>query len=495
MTWIFCLFTAVALAGTPAIPHITTDPLLPQKYRAVPPGEYPCSVNIHVSETGTVTDVTAVECDPEALWPLATAIVQWTFEPATENGLPVASILPYTSVFEVRTLLPRKNVVGFVGVAVSAGGTGFGGAEGRIHLGEQISFSAGADVDRDLLEGSLTRVYTPVVRGDVTISSRRRHFERRGIYGLTIGAFTDAYAAVGAYGGFRGEVMTGIPGLSFGGDAGLATLFTDPDVFNDVGVWSQQGVSPFYPWLRASLIWYAPLPRDHFIVVPREQDPVVFEPVPPPEEEVADVDGAPFPGIRGVHWADIEPSLGEVPPTGPGFALYPPGSYECNVRVEVGIDGLPGRIRVERCPEAGKADAAATLAKWRWAPRPEGAPLQSVFPAPIFVERDDASMVRAQSVSLLVDGKAAPLPRFARNPLVFVANYVAPTWVSTRPTRSCAVDVDVDATGKLLGVDWVSGDIEVKPRVDEALAQWRFYPVPVDGELVPVRVRLILCDE
>jgi hypothetical protein len=40
----------------------------------------------------------------------------------------------------------------------------------------------------------------------------------------------------------------------------------------------------------------------------------------------------------------------------------------------------------------------------------------------------------------------------------------------------------------------VSGDIEVMPRVMEALREWVFYPVAVDGELTAVRARLSMCD-
>jgi hypothetical protein len=63
-----------------------------------------------------------------------------------------------------------------------------------------------------------------------------------------------------------------------------------------------------------------------------------------------------------------------------------------------------------------------------------------------------------------------------------------------RPTRSCFVDVDIDAAGNLLATRWVSGDIEVQPRVLEALREWVFLPVAIDGELVPVRARLSMCD-
>jgi hypothetical protein len=487
------LLSFAQAASTPPVAHVLSDPLLPQKYRSVPPGKYPCSVVIEVSAEGKPTDVKPTECDDEAFWALATAILTWSFDPATQDGVPVAGELPYTSEFEVRTLLPRKHIVGFMGAAVSVGGAGWFGAEGRIHLGEQVSLSAGVDVDQDTLEDNLEQIWLPTFRGDFTLSTPRQHFEHRGIYGLTVGGFFDGNGAAGGYAGFRGELMTGVPGLSVGGDLGGAVLFTDPPTYDDVGLWPKFGISPIYPWMRVSLIWYAPLPRDQFVVIPREQDPTVFVPVPPPEEPVEDVDGAAFAGIRAVHWSEIEPSIGDTTPTGPGFAEYPPGTYACNVRVVVGVDGLAARVRVEKCPKAGRADAEANVRQWRWDKHPEGE-VQAVFPAPIFVRRDDAEAVRAQSVLLLNNGASAPLPAFAGNPPVYVKSMFPPEWTMDRPTRACFVDVDLDAGGKQLGSKWVSGDIEVMPRVMEALAKWQFFPVVVDGELTPVRVRLSMCD-
>ena len=51
-----------------------------------------------------------------------------------------------------------------------------------------------------------------------------------------------------------------------------------------------------------------------------------------------------------------------------------------------------------------------------------------------------------------------------------------------------------DLAGKVTARKWVSGDVEVSPRVMEALDQWVFYPVVVDGELAPARVRISMCD-
>ncbi len=488
------LLAAAATAATPPpVAHVLSDPLLPQKYRSVPPGVYPCSVVITVSAEGKATDVRPVECDDEAFWALATAIVAWEFDPATDNGLPVAGELPYTAEFEVRTLLPRKNIVGFVGLAVSAGGSGWGGAEARIHLGEQLSLSAGVDIDQDTYEGSLEDVWLPTFRGDVTLSTPRRRTEHRGIYGFTIGGFGDGLGAVGGYAGFRGELMTGVPGLSLGADLGAAALFTNPPTYDDVGFWPRFGISPLLPWVRASLIWYAPVPRDRFVVVPRTQDPTVFVPEPPVEVPVEDTDGTAFAGIRAVHWSEIEPSFGDTTPTGPGFDLYPPGTYTCNVRVVVGPDGRASKIRVEKCPKAAHADAEVTVREWIWDKHPTGE-VQAVFPAPVFVRRDDAEAVRTQSILLLRDGTTSPLPRFAGSPTVYVKRLVPPEWTMERPTRACFVDVDLDATGTLQASKWVLGDIEVMPRVMEALQQWVFFPVAVDGELVPVRVRLSMCD-
>lgn len=485
--------SAALAASTPPVAHVLSDPLLPQKYRSVPPGVYPCSVTIDVSAEGKATDVHPVECDDEAFWALATAIVTWEFDPATEDGRPVAGTLPYTAEFEVRTLLPRKHAVGFVGILASAGGAGWGGVDARLHVGEQISLSAGVDVDQDTFQGSLQQVWTPVFRADVAVSNRRRSHEHRGIYGVAVGGYTDTVGSAGGYAAFRGELMTGIPGLSVGGDAGVAALFTDPPVFDDVGFWPKAGISPVYPWLRASVIWYAPIPRDRFVVVPRTQDPTVFVPEPPPVEVIDDVDGSAFAGIPAAHWSEVDTSLGGTTPTGPGFAEYPPGTYECNVRVVIGTDGTASKVRVERCPTPGRADAEATVRKWRWEPR--ASEVQAVFPAPIYVDREDAEAVRTQSVQLLVNGAVAPLPKHVRSqPPVFVRSLVPPEWTMERPTRACFVDADLDAQGKLVQSKWVSGDIEVMPRVMEALAKWEFFPVVVDGELTPVRVRLSMCD-
>ena len=492
---ILALFAGLAqAASTPPVAHVLSDPLLPQKYRSVPPGVYPCSVLIDVSAEGKVTDVKPVECDEEAFWALATAIVSWDFDPATTDGAPVAGQLPNTAEFEVKTLLPRKNIVGFVGAVASVGGAGFAGAEGRIHLGEQISVSAGVTMDLDTLEGSLASVWVPTINGDVTLSSRRRSHEHRGIYGLTVGGFGDGYGSAGGYAAFRGELMTGVPGLSLGGDAGISTLFTDPTTYDDVGFWPRAGTSPIYPWLRASLIWYAPIPRDRFVVVPRTQDPTVFVPEPPPDEVVEDVDGSAFDGIPAVHWSELEPSIGDITPTGPGFDLYPPGVYTCNVRVAVGPDGRATKVRIEKCPKAAHIDAEATVRAWVWEDVPTRE-MQAVFPAPVFVRRDDAELVRTQSVKLLVGGQAQSLPPTMRtSPPVYVKRLVPPQWTMERPTRSCFVDVDIDAQGTQTGATWVSGDIEVMPRVMEALREWVFYPVAVDGELTAVRARLSMCD-
>lgn len=479
---------------TPPVEHVTTDPLLPQKYRTVKAGTYPCSVVIKVAKDGKATDVEPVECDQDAFYALATAVLQWEFDPGTKDGVAVDADLPYSTDFEVKTLLPRANVVGFVGGAASVGGAGDVGAEGRIHLGERISFSLGVDIDHDTDVSTLADLWTPVIRGDFTLSSRRQRTEHRGIYGMTIGGFGDQWGSVGTYFGFRGELMTPLPGLSIGGDAGLATLWGSPSVYEDVGFWPRTGSSPFLPWLRASLIWYAPVPRDQFVVVPRPDDPVVYEAVIPEPEPVVDRDGAPFPGIRGAHWSEIEPSFGENTPTGPGFDLYPPGTYPCNVRAAVNADGQPVQVRVEKCPAAGRADALANVQAWEWPHRPGGETLQSVFPAPIFVRHDDALLVHIQSVTPLVNGEAAPLPTNAATPQVWARTLVRPDWGQTRPTRACSVDVDLDATGAVLATKWAAGDIEVMPRVMEALRGWAFYPVAIDGELAPARVRLSMCD-
>lgn len=478
----------------PARAHPTVDPLMPQKYRSVPMGKYPCTVKIHVSAAAGVNDIDNVACDQDAFWALATAIVQWKFEPATQNGVPVDSILDYTNTFEVKTLMPRKHIVGFVGGAVSVGGAGWFGAEGRIHLGEILSVSGGVDVDQDTFDVVQTEVWVPTFRGDATISSRRRHFEHRGIYGFTIGGFGDYFGSAGLYAGFRGEIMTSVPGLSVGGDAGLSFLFTNPATKDDVGFWPRDGGNPIFPWLRASLIWYAPLPTDQFVVVAREQDPFVFEPIIPPPDPLPDLDGEPFPGIRSVHWSEIEPSYGETIQVGDAFGLYPPGSYRCSVRVQVGADGVPTRVRAEHCPKPGRAAAEDTVKRWRWPSHLLKEDVQAVFPAPIFVRRDDAELVPAVDVMTMEDGKAKALPRHMPQPSVYVKQYIMPEWTNTRPTGSCFVDVDLDEKGVVQKTRWASGEIEVSGRVMDALNQWQFYPVAVDGELAATRVRLSMCD-
>ncbi len=482
---------------TPAVAHVTTDPLLPQAYRVVPPGTYPCVVDIDLSAQGKPTDVRAVQCDPDALLALATAIVQWEFTPAMRAGLPVASTLRYDTVFEVRSALPRKHLVGFVGASVSAGGSGLGGVEGRIHLGETVSATLGVDVDQDRMEGTGARVVATSVRGDLAFSSRRRHFEKRAIQGLAMGVFADDQGASGSYAAWRGEAMTGLPGLAFGGDVGVAALFTDPPTVDDLGPFVRPGISPFLPWLRATLTWYAPLPRDRFVVVPRAQDPTVFEPPPPPPEETDDLDGAAFAGVPAIHWSEIEPSLGSSPDAGPGFAGYPPGTYACNVRVRIGTDGKALATRAERCPQAGRADAEKAVLGWTWPERPGGTEAQAVFPVPYFVEQEGAVQVHAQVTGVRAAGTDAvgPLPRFAGTPEVWAKTVVAVDYGVTRPTRTCSVDVDLDASGAVVGTRWASGDVEVRPRVLEALAGWRFFPVIVQGEPTSVSARLVLCED
>jgi len=486
---------ALAPGFVPAVLFVTTDPLLPQRYRSVPAGKYTCEVVIDVSKEGQVTDVRPTTCEEESFWALATAIVEWDFEPATQDGIPVDSQLTYTGTFEVRSLLPRKHVVGFVGVVGSVGGAGVAGVDGRIHLGEQLSINGGVDFDRDTLEGSLSEVWTPVFHADVAISSPRQHFEHRGIYGMAVGGYVDGYGATGLYTAFRGEIMTPLPGLSFGGDAGISTLFSDPPTYDDVGIWPRAGANPFYPWLKASVIWYAPVPRDRFVVVPRADDPVVYVP-PPPEPDIRpDLDGVAFEGVPAWHWSQIEPSVGDTTPTGPGFALYPPGTYRCNVRAVIGEDGKVKAARAESCPQAGRADAEANLRAWEWPALAGRGDVQAVFPAPIFVHRDDAAQVRAVSVLLLApDGTTQAPPARATIPGVYVHQYVAPVWTNgNRPTRACYVDVDLTAAGEVTKSRWVSGDIEVQPAVNAALRAWTFYPLVVDGELTPARVRISMC--
>ncbi len=479
---------------TAPVAHITTDPLLPQAYRVVAPGVYPCEVDIHVRADGFVTDVTPVRCDDGALLALATAIVAWEFDPATRDGVKVDGVLRYATSFEVRSALPRKHLVGFVGVGASVGGAGLVGVEARAHMGETLSATLGVDRDQDIEEGTGRALATNVLRGDIAFSSRRRHFEKRAIYGLALGAFLDDVGANGAYAAMRFERMAGPPGLAFGADAGMSVLFNDPPTVDDIGPVTLGSV-PFAPWVRGSLVWYAPLPRDRFVVIPREQDPTVFEPVPPAEEAAPDVDGSAFDGFAAIHWSEIEPSLGAAPEGGDAFSGWPPGTYPCNVRAAIDAAGRAVQVRAEQCPSVGRSEAEATVRGWEWPAREGGATVQAVFPAPFFVAQESATQVRAQVTNVLADGVAKPLPPRAGRPPVWAKASVTPEWGSTRPTRACFVDVDLDARGGLLRTKWVSGDIEVRPRVEEALAGWQFYPVIVGGEATPVRARLVMCED
>ena len=467
---------------------------MPQSYRTVRRGEYPCKVRIDVRANGTVKDVESIACDEEAYYALATAIVQWKFDPATQDGLPIDASLEYANTFTVQTFLPRKHIVGFVGAAASVGGAGWIGGEGRIHLGEQLSFTGGVDLDKDYYSRDFSETWMPTFRADVAISSKRRHFEHRGIYGFTVGGFGDPLGALGMYAAFRGEIMTPLPGLSVGGDGGVAFMFTNPVTVADVGFWEREGINPFYPWLRASVIWYAPLPKDRFIVVPRQDDPTVYEPPIPPVEPPIDT-GKLFDGVRSVHWSEIEPSWGDTTPISPEFADYPPGSYDCDVRAVIDESGKAIATRADYCPSAAKAAAEKNVLAWEWPSRPGSEHLQAVFPAPIFVRRSDAEIVPAQDVMLLVGGKVQSLPRRTSTPSVYVrSGYVPPDWGSTRPTGSCYVDIDVDETGHVIKSRWVSGEIEVSGRVFEALETWKFFPVIVNGERAAARIRLSMCD-
>lgn len=486
--------TASATPGyRPPVAHPTVDPLMPQSYRTVPKGEYPCKVRILVRADGSVRDVEKVECADDPYYALATAIVQWKFDPATLDGVAVDGELEYDNTFEVQSYLPRKHIVGFVGGAINAGGAGWFGVEGRVHLGEQFSLSGGVDLDQDYVRGTLQELWVPTFRADVAISSKRRHFEHRGIYGFAVGGFGDGLGAVGLYSAFRGELMTPAPGLSVGGDGGVAFMFTEPATYADVGLWQRDGANPFYPWLRVSLIWYAPIPKDRFVVVPREHDPTVYEPVIPPPEPPVDV-GAAFEGIASVHWSELEPSWGENTPVGEAFSDYPPGVYRCDVRAAVDNTGKAVAVRAEQCPSSAKAAAEANVKSWEWPARPGDRTLQAVFPAPIFVRRNDAEVVPAREVLLLEGKDAKPLPRRTAQPPVYVYAFVPPDWGVTRPTGSCTVDVDLDPSGKVVDTRWVSGEIEVSRRVYDALDQWRFFPVIVRGERTAVRVRLSMCD-
>ena len=492
----------------PPVPHPTVDPLMPQSYRVTPRGDYPCKVRILVTEAGTVRDVENIQCDQDAFYALATAIVQWKFDPATQDGKPVAAALEYENVFTVESFLPRKHIVGFVGAVVSGGGAGWFGADGRVHLGEQLSFSGGVSVDQDFVPGQADPVWVPNVAVDIAISSKRRHFEHRGIYGFAVGGFGDPYGSVGLYGAFRGELMTPIPGLSLGGDAGAAMLFTEPLTFSDVGIWQESGKNPFYPWLRLSVIWYAPLPKDRFVVVAREMDPTVYEPIIPEPEPLPEMWKS-FEGVTAIHWSQIEPSWGENTPVGPSFDGFPPGTYRCDVRALIDNQGKVLKVRAETCPAAGRADAEKNVSAWEWEPGqayealqkarrapadPATAVVQAVFPAPIYVRGRGGDMVPAQSVNLLVDGEAKPLPARTPAPPVWVERLEPPQWGQTRPTGACHVDVDLDAQGNVLRSRWASGEIEVSLQVMEALRKWKFYPVIVRGEATAVRLRLSMCD-
>jgi hypothetical protein len=492
----FALAEEGASAGfTPPVAHVTVDPLLPQAYRVVPPGVYPCEVDIDVSARGEVTDVRPVRCDEDARVALATAILSWSFEPATRDGVPVDGTLRHATVFEVRSALPRKHLVGFVGASASVGGAGLVGVEARVHLGESVSATAGIDWDQDAMEGTGRRVRATAVRGDLAVSSRRRHFERRAIAGLAMGAFADDHGASGSYAALRVERMAGPPGLALGGDVGVAALFTDPDTVDDLGPFVRPAVSPFLPWLRATLTWYAPVPRDRFVVVPRAQDPTVYEPVPPPEPTETPRESRVFEGVRAIHWSEIEPSLGGAPEAGAGFAAYPPGTYDCGVRARIGADGTAKAVRAERCPTAGLADAEAAVRAWTWPERPGGEDVQAVFPVPFFVDRAAAVQAHAQVLGILGGDGAAPLrPASPGATPVWLHAPVAPAFGMTPPTRPCSVDVDLDVTGTVRAVRWVSGDVEVRPRVLEAVQAASFYPVIVRGDPAPVRARVVLCE-
>ena len=479
---------------TPPLVHITTDPLMPQKYRSVPAGKYTCSVTIQLDPTGKVTDVLPVSCDQDSLWALATAILAWQFDPALQDGEPVASDLPYTTQFEVKTLLPRKHVVGFVGLVGSLGGEAYGSVEGRIHLGETISLSGGVGFDRNKQYYGTYQTMNPTFHGDFAFSSPRQYFEHRGIFGATVGGYVDGGGQSGLYGGFRGELMTAAPGLSVGGDIGVGTVFTSADSDTSLGIFPKIGVQPFYPWLRLSLIWYAPVPRDQFVVVPRADDPVVYEAIIEQPAPLPVDDSRAFAGVAALHWSKIPVSGGENPSAGPEFANYPPGQYTCNVRVLVGDDGNPKQVRAEKCPKAGVAAAETTVRSWKWRARPGAGDVQAVFPAPIYVDRAEAAQVRVSRAALASeDGSTTPIPS-AKIPEVWVKKVYSPVFSNgVNPAGECTVDVDLDATGAVLGTRWRSGNIEVKPRVLEALALWEFYGVPVDGELRPIRLTLPMC--
>ncbi len=476
----------------PPVMHITTDPLMPQKYRSVPAGKYGCSVNIVLDATGKPTDVLPVECDQESLWALSAAIVSWEFEPALQDGVAVASQMPYKTEFEVKTLLPRKHVVGFVGIVGSVGGESILSLDGRVHLGEMISLSGGVGFDQNNRANDTYQTTNTTFHGDVAFSSPRQYFEHRGIFGGAVGFYSDTVGQTGLYGGFRGELMTPSPGLSIGGDIGIATVWYEQGEDSSLGLMPQLGRAPFYPWLRLSVLWYAPVPRDQFVVVPRVNDPVVYEPiieVPPP---VPDEDGAAFVGVPAVHWTRIPASGGRNPVPGPGFENYPPGQYTCNVRVLVAEDGTPEQVRVEKCPAVGKDDAAAMVKTWKWAVRPGEGKIQAVFPAPFFINKDEAEPVRTDLVQLRAADGTLSTPR--RTPEVWVRHLYTPVFQNgVEPTGNCSVVVDLDTAGNIVSTRWKNGEPEIRPRVLEALSAWKFYPVAIDGELAPAQVTLPMC--
>jgi hypothetical protein len=164
------------------------------------------------------------------------------------------------------------------------------------------------------------------------------------------------------------------------------------------------------------------------------------------------------------------------------------------VRALIDDTGLAKAVRAEQCPSAAKRDAEANVQGWEWPPRPGKGDVQSVFPAPIFVRRGDAQIVPARNVLILRDGKTEQLPRRVSEPPVYIHAGLPPDWGSTHPTGACYVDVDLDDRGIQLKVKWVSGEIEVSGRVFDALESWKFFPVIIQGERTPVRVRLSMCD-
>lgn len=479
----------------PAVMHMTTAPLMPQAYRSVPAGKYQCSVTIQLGADGAVTGVLPVACDKEALWALSAAIQTWRFESALQDGQPVASTLAYTTEFDVRTLRPREHVVGLVGLVGSAGGESVASLDGRIHLGETFSVSFGVGVDaNDRKYFRDGRSADATFHGDLALSSPRQYFEHRGIFGGALGLYDDTGGQTGLYGTFRGELMTAAPGLSVGADIGVATVWWVPGSDTSLGMIPRIGALTVYPWLRASLIWYAPVPRDQFAVVPRADDPVLYQEAASPDPEPPSEKGYPFEGVPAVPWSKLPVSGGSNPVPGQAFADYPPGQYPCTVRVVVGADGEPKRVRAEKCPSVGVGAAEAAVETWKWQRREGTGDLQAVFPAPIYVEREDGDTVSVLGVATRSeDGTLVPV-HASRVPDVYVHTLYTPVFTNgVTPSQPCRVDVDLDRMGAVLAMRWRSGDIEVKGRVFEALRLWQFYGVPVEGELVPVRVSLDLC--